>query len=1113
MAQAERSVSVVLKADINDYVTKMGVASKATKDFATTTGRTASSAATSTKQLGASAAQVSGDLDKAAKSTKGFGDAAGKASGDVDKVSKSTKSTSDSAKTLGTGMAVAGAALAAGIGLAVKAFADFDKQMSEVRAVSGATASEMNQLTEAALAAGAATQFSASDAAAAEAELVKAGISVKDVLGGALTGTLDLAAAGSLGLAEAATVAANAMNIFSLQGDDVGHIADVLAAGANKSATDVDKLGQALEQSGLVAAQMGLSLEETTGLLAAFADNGLKGSDAGTSLKTMLQRLVPSSVAAANAMKDIHFSAFDASGAMKDFDVIAGDLQAGLSTLNDKQKASTLSTIFGSDAVRAANVVFKLGKRGVDEYTKAVNDQGAAADVAKEKMNNLAGDMENLRGSFETALIKGGSGANDALRGLAQAATTAVNAFSDLPDSVQQGAIGIAAVASGALLLGGGLITVIPKIIATKEALDALTAASPRAAGALGAVGKAGVIVGIAAAGEEVKNLAAAATVAQPPVDQLAKGLSDLADNAQESADFATIFNRGVGIFSKDFKNASDALDDFGANARIALDPSVLEQYFGNAGQAEAVFNARIGQLDKALAKLVTEGKADQAAAAVARLETAAQKSGLAAGRVSDELTGYKAAVGSAAVANGEFADSTGKLGGAASGAAGSGKLLGDEIKDQQQAAEDAKKAYDDLTNAVKNYGDQVAAALSATSGYEAAIDKAAEVAKKRKEIQDQINALQQGGATSDPKAAANAKAVAAEVEAANKKADLADATTRRNADAAAAAAKTQAERDRIRANEAATLEKSQIDRQQRAAKLADAQGKTTGTAKDNTAEIARLKEQLQQYTATLDLSTEAGRANTAMLLDIAESAKNAAVENFKNGTSVQDVQAKMAAARQTFIDQAIAFGDTEAHAKALADQLGLTKQNVDNLAGASATVTVNADTAAANSGLTATDGLLDMINGRLVVATVQVKIDDKPISAEAIAGLADGSLGFKGFATGGYTGDGGKFEPKGVVHGGEFVFTKEETSKAGVVNLAALARSLRGYAGGPVGPQFADRGLVSSAMTTNNITAATVTNDNRINIENVNGPTSPRSNVTLTGVRRLHALGRRGAR
>ena len=247
---ADRSVKVELKASVSDYIGKITAASKATKDFSKSA------------------------VDAGAKHKQSF-----------DKV--------------GAGMAITGAAIGAAVGLAVKSFADFDKELSNVRAVSGATAGQMDSLRSAALKAGADTKYSASEAAKAEAELAKVGISTSDILGGALTGSLNLAAAGNIDLASAAEISGQAMKIFNLHGKDVGHIADVLASGANKSAADVSTLGQALQQGGLVAAQTGLSLEDTVGTLSAFADNALQSSDAGTSLKTMLQRLTPQSDQAA----------------------------------------------------------------------------------------------------------------------------------------------------------------------------------------------------------------------------------------------------------------------------------------------------------------------------------------------------------------------------------------------------------------------------------------------------------------------------------------------------------------------------------------------------------------------------------------------------------------------------------------------------------------------------------------------------------------------------------------------------------------------------------------------------------------------------------------------
>jgi TP901 family phage tail tape measure protein len=358
---------------------------------------------------------------------------------------------------------IAGAALV-GIGVAsVAAAANFDKSMSNVEAVSGATADEMDRLRQAALDAGAATVFSASEAAEAQAELAKAGISTADILSGALTGSLDLAAAGGLGLAEAATIAAQAMNTFGLQGRDVGRIADTLAAGANKSAADVSQLGQALQQSGLVAKQTGLELDDTVGILSAFADRALIGSDAGTSLKTMLQRLTPQSKEAAGAMEALGISAFDASGEFVGLPALAGQLQTALGKLTPEARASALAVIFGSDAVRAANVLYELGAEGVRDYTDAVNDQGAAGRNAAVQLDNLAGDLEALKGSIETALIQAGSGGNDALRALTQTATEAVNRIGALPAPVL-------GVGTAAITAAGGFLLLAPRVSESRAA-------------------------------------------------------------------------------------------------------------------------------------------------------------------------------------------------------------------------------------------------------------------------------------------------------------------------------------------------------------------------------------------------------------------------------------------------------------------------------------------------------------------------------------------------------------------------------------------------------------------------------------------------------------------
>lgn len=379
---------------------------------------------------------------------------------------------------VGHSLLAIGALAGAGVALAVSKFAEFDKAISGIEAATHESATSMGQLREAALQAGADTVFTATEAANAIEELAKAGISTSDVLGGALAGSLDLASAGSIQVADAASIAATAMTQFGLKGSEVPHIADLLAAGAGKAQGSVEDLSAALNQGGLVAAQTGLSIEETTGTLAAFASAGLLGSDAGTSFKTMLQRLTPISKEAQAKMDELGISAYDAQGQFVGMDKFAGNLKTSLKDLTPEARNSALGIMFGSDAVRAASVIYNQGAEGISAWTEKVNDTGYAAETARLKLDNLSGDVEKLGGAFDTALIKSGSAANDALRGITQTATNAVDAFSSMPGPLQSGTIAIGALVAGVGLLGGAFLTIVPKIAATKAAMSQLNISS-----------------------------------------------------------------------------------------------------------------------------------------------------------------------------------------------------------------------------------------------------------------------------------------------------------------------------------------------------------------------------------------------------------------------------------------------------------------------------------------------------------------------------------------------------------------------------------------------------------------------------------------------------------
>lgn len=355
-----------------------------------------------------------------------------RASGTFDKFGRSVDNTGSKVSKLGGGMksfaksalghmgALAGVAGIGGLIVSSsKLEQQYSKTMALVGAATGAPQGAMRKLDALAMKMGADTAFSANEAADAMLELGKAGISTKNIMGGALKGTLLLATAGSVDLGTAATIASNAMNTFSLKGTEMKKVAAALAGGANASSASVESLGQGLQQVGPGAKNAGLSLQETVATLSAFDAAGIKGSDAGTSLKTMLSRLIPTTEKASDAIGHAGLNFVKANGEFQSITNIAEQLQKKLGPLSEAQRAQTLQTIFGSDATRAATVLMNEGAEGLGKYIKATNDRSAAEDMAKAAMSGTSGAMEKLRGAVETAQLAIGKGLAPAVAGLA----------------------------------------------------------------------------------------------------------------------------------------------------------------------------------------------------------------------------------------------------------------------------------------------------------------------------------------------------------------------------------------------------------------------------------------------------------------------------------------------------------------------------------------------------------------------------------------------------------------------------------------------------------------------------------------------------------------------
>lgn len=391
---------------------------------------------------------------------------------------------------MGTSMQMAGAA---GIGFgafnAVQNYSDFTAQLSQIKALTDLDFQTMEQVKAKAMELGDATTFSSTEAAQGMTELLKAGVSVKDVLGDASEAALNLATAGGLGMGEAAEIMSTAMNAFHM--DDATHAADILAGAANASATSVQEMRYSLAACSAVAAGAGVSFDDTNTALAVFAQNGLKGSDAGTSLKTMLQNMIPTTKTQMEAFAELNLltengtsAFFDASGNMKSMADIAALLQDRLKGLTKEQQMTYLNAMFGSDAIRGGMILMREGAKGVKDMYDAMS-KVTAADTAAVMMDNLKGSLNELSSAWENLTIKLlDSGAGDGLRGFIDELTDLTRGFNkalddgfqftDLLSTLGDGlkdlkdkALALDGV--GSVLAGGALVVGLTKIVSLAQ--------------------------------------------------------------------------------------------------------------------------------------------------------------------------------------------------------------------------------------------------------------------------------------------------------------------------------------------------------------------------------------------------------------------------------------------------------------------------------------------------------------------------------------------------------------------------------------------------------------------------------------------------------------------
>ncbi|EHR37698.1 phage tail tape measure protein [Megamonas funiformis] len=304
---------------------------------------------------------------------------------------------------------------------------DFTAEISNIKALTGMQGAEIEAVRQRALDLGKSTKYSALEAAQGMTELLKAGVDTKSVLGEASQAALDLAAAGDLSLTEAAEVMSTAMNVFGTK--DATHVADLLAGAANASATDVHEMKYAFSQVAADAHGVGMSIDDVNVALATFAQYGQKGEKAGTGLRNMLNNLQPHTKPATETFSKFNFldsngnSVFyTAEGKLKSMAEIADIMQKNLGKLNPAELDMALYDMFGVEGKGLAKVIMEQGAKAFIAMEKEMK-KFTASSVALEKLNNAKGDIEQLRGAFETFQIEALAPLEPAIRAVATAFT------------------------------------------------------------------------------------------------------------------------------------------------------------------------------------------------------------------------------------------------------------------------------------------------------------------------------------------------------------------------------------------------------------------------------------------------------------------------------------------------------------------------------------------------------------------------------------------------------------------------------------------------------------------------------------------------------------------
>lgn len=364
---------------------------------------------------------------------------------------------------VGVGLTAVGAGLAGGLLLATNAAAEFERKLDYFSAVSGATADQYDMIREKALQLGADTIYSADQIADSFVELAKSGVGVQDLMNGIGEAVANLGASTDMPLAEAATSLTTILNTFGLAAEDAVGVVDKLAGAANASSIDVQDLILTMTYAGASAKAAGISFEDINSAIALLGERGIKGSKAGTGLRQVIDKLLAPTKAGSNALKELGIEAEDGSsklrnmdGTLKPFPELLDTLNGSLAGMSQDKKMDILGKIFPITSLPTVLNLLDGGSDALARMNGEIN-KTTALDVAGERLDNLSGDIEYLRGELDTLIINIGATTQAFARGLVQAIEGVVSWLNQLDPAVLSLITGFAGVVAVLFILGGAV--------------------------------------------------------------------------------------------------------------------------------------------------------------------------------------------------------------------------------------------------------------------------------------------------------------------------------------------------------------------------------------------------------------------------------------------------------------------------------------------------------------------------------------------------------------------------------------------------------------------------------------------------------------------------------